>query len=190
MILQRLTFAAIAVLLAAPAAHADYIVNGGFETGNFSGWTVAAGSTAVHSAGFDGYNPHSGDFFAALGNVGSNGSLSQGITDTGGQTLTLDYFLAADGGAPSYFEADWNGSLIAGSAITNSPATGYIGYSFNVLSTGADTLTFFERNDPSYWALDDVSLNVASQVPEPWSLFIVGGGLIGMAFMLRRRKTV
>ena len=46
-----LFLAGVAVTLASGMARADLIVNGGFETGNFSGWTVNAGATAVQPAG-------------------------------------------------------------------------------------------------------------------------------------------
>jgi len=192
MFARRLIFATAGLLMAIPAARADYIVNGGFETGDFTGWTVAAGSTFVTTSPFDGYSPHSGTYFAALGNQFNNGSLSQTIADTPGQNLTLNYFLAADGGTPSYFEADWNGSTILGSVLTNSAASGYIEHTFSLVSTGSDVLSFLERNDPAYWAFDDISLNVAERqnVPEPmtWSLFAAGLAAMALALRWRRKK--
>ena len=188
--LSVLIAAAAMVLGSAGIAQADLITNGGFETGNFTGWTVVAGSTNVEGPGYDGFNPHSGNFFAALGNVGGLGTVSQIVADTAGQTLVLNYFLAPDGGTPSYFQVDWNGALVTGSALTNSPRSGYVQYTFDVASTGSDTLTFVERNDPSYWALDDVSLNplVTTRVPEPFTLSLFGAGLAGAVAMRRRKK--
>jgi len=190
MFAQRAAFAAIGLLMAIPAAQANYIANGGFETGDFTGWAVSGGFIGVHPAGFDGFNPNSGTYFAALGTVGGNGSLSQTIVDTPGQTLRLDYYLASDGGTPSNFEADWNGSTILGSALSNTATSGYIQHTFSLVATGSDVLTFLERNDPGYWAFDDISLNVAEtgRVPEPATLALFGAGLIGLAWVLRRRN--
>ena len=189
MLSRKIALASVILLMAVPSAYANIVVNGGFETGDFTGWTVSAGATGVTTAGFDGFNPHSGTYFANLGNVGCCGSLSQTFSTIAGQTLTLDYFLAADGGTPSHFEADWNGVAIAGSVLDNSASSGYIEHTFNVVATGSDTLRFLERNDPGYWAFDDISLNVASdRVPEPASLAVLGGGLLALGFSLRRRR--
>jgi hypothetical protein len=177
---------ALAGAVASPAS-ADLIVNGGFETGDFTGWTVAAGATFVTGCGFD-TGCHSGNYFAALGSVGADGTLSQTFLDTAGQTLVLTYWLASDGGTPSDFSVDWNGVQIPGSALTNTPAGGYVKYTFDVTSTGADTLTFLERNDPSWWGFDDVSLNYAGAVPEPASLALLGTGLVAAAGAIRRRR--
>src|SRR5262249_35409538 len=78
----------------------NLLTNGGFETGSFSGWTVKAGATGVQTAGYDGENPHSGTYFAALGDTSSSfpfGTLSQTVADKAGQNLTLSYYLESDG---------------------------------------------------------------------------------------------
>jgi len=176
-----------ALLLAAPAAHADLVTNGGFETGDFTGWTLTndGGNSFVYGTDAT-YAPHSGSYEALLGAYGSDGTLSQSITDTAGQKLTLTYWLASDGSAPNDFSAYWNGQVIAGSALTNIGLSGYTEYVFDVLATGSDLLAFNERDDFGYLSLDDVALNA---VPEPGTLALFGVALAGLGAM-RRRKTV
>src|SRR5579862_5380244 len=103
-----LGLAAVIAMAGTSAAKADLIVNGGFETGNFSGWTLSGntGFTGVSGPGFnDGFvnNPNSGNFFAFLGPVGSDGFLSQTFSDTAGKTLHVSFFLANDGDTPNDF---------------------------------------------------------------------------------------
>lgn len=184
--------AAVAALAlgASGAQAANLVTNGSFETGDFTGWTNA-GLQGVATTGSYGEYPQQGNYFATFGNVGGDGIISQVVSDTAGQTLTLSYYLMADGGTPSDFSAAWDGATIAGSSLVNTPdqrGSGYVHYTFNVGATGSDTLKFAGRNDPTYWALDNVSLGVAG-VPEPseWALMILGIGLMGAALRINGR---
>jgi hypothetical protein len=189
--------AALALILGCTVqAKADFIVNGGFETGDFNGWTVSAGFTSV-TGPFDGFNPHGGNFFAALGNVGGLGTLSQTIVDNPGQLDTLSLYLGSDGGIPNEFKVEFNGVVLYDQLNlpdTRGNSSQYNLLSFTVAGTGSDTLTLFERNDPGYLALDDVSLNPAASanpVPEPASLVLAGLGaasMLGYAGLRRREK--
>ena len=146
-LMRAAVFAALAMGLASTAAQADLITNGGFETGNFNGWTVNSNAIFVATGGFNGQNPHSGTFWAALGNISSVypfGTLSQTVADITGQAYLLSYLLQSDGETPNYFSASWNGTTLAGSVLTNVGVTGYNNYQFTVTGTGSDTLTFHQ----------------------------------------------
>jgi hypothetical protein len=201
------TFAAIAALLfsfAVPAVHADNIVvNGGFETGDFSGWTVTNGGafTLVDSKyNLGGFGAHTGSSYAALGAVEHLGSVSQTLATTPGQAYTLGFFLASDGFTPNQLKVDWDGTTVFD--LSNLPRQGYTEFKIPVLATGASTtLTFFERNDPGYLSLDDVSVSSSDQVrgsggtpppsPEPGSLTLLALGALGIGLgglRYRRRR--
>src|SRR5262245_2475324 len=110
--------------LSAPAAAApsicdaitgNLIVNCGFERGNLRNWTPSGNIsfTFVSGPGFDDgpvNDPNSGNFFAFLGSMESDGFLSQTFGDSLGQTLQIEFFLASDGKTPNDFHALFNGN--------------------------------------------------------------------------------
>ena len=195
-VLTTLTIA----LLAGTAlrAKANYIVNGGFETGDFSGWTASgntAGGIFVRTTGSPGgYDPHSGTFFAAVGPAGPPlGFLSQTFSDTPGQSLEITYYLASNGATPNEFQTLYDGSTLFDQS--NIPATGssspwpYVKYTFAETATGSDTLEFGFSDPPSVLAFDDVSVEPVSSIPEPVSLLTFGTALAGLGFFRRLRPT-
>ena len=176
--------AVVATAIAAPA-RGNLIVNGGFETGDFTGWTHSNQALVDSSGGFSGYAPHSGSFFAALGTVGSVGNLSQTFADTAGQTLQISLWLASNGTTPNEFDIEFNGVTLFDQI--NIPTQPYTNITETVLATGSDTLTISERDDPDWLALDDVSV-VPVGVPEPASLAIFSTALVGLGLIRRRRR--
>jgi len=187
-VLSVVTLFALLVGASAPA-RADIVVNGGFETGDFSGWTLNDPSLGTFvSSAFGGYVPNSGQYFAALGASGLLGTVSQDLNTTAGSTYTLDYFLASDGFTPNEFAVAWGGTTLFDQV--NIPAQGYVEYTFQVTATGASTnLTFFERDDNGFLSLDDVSAT-ANAVPEPssFTLFVLGmAGIVGYRVRSRNK---
>ena len=161
-------FAALALVgLATLPAHADNIVvNGGF-------------------------GPHSGTAYAALGATKKLGSVSQTLVTAPGQAYTLDFFLASDGFTPNHFRVDWNGSTVF--KQNNIPRQDYVEITLPVTATGASTtLTFFDRNDPGFLSLDDVSVtpgtNGIASAPEPGSISLLLLGAVGLGGYARWRQ--
>ena len=74
-------------------------------------------------------------------------------------------------------------------SLTDDPGMPYTHYSFTVLAQGPSTdVNFTIRQDPSYYLLDNVS--VQGGVPEPMSWALMITGFFGAGAALRRRRTV
>src|SRR5579885_2451007 len=86
----------------------DYLTNGGFETGDFSGWTQSGDTSSFvsPSAAFTGNNG------AVLTTSGAMGFLSQTVTTPVGAPIDLTLFLASDGSTPSEFQVTFNGAVL------------------------------------------------------------------------------
>jgi hypothetical protein len=181
----RLT-AVVGALMLAGAAHANLVTNPGFETGTFAGWTQSGnlGFTSVTSL-----SPHSGGFNARFGPVGSLGFITQTLVTVPGATYDVDFWLTNESGStPNEFQFNWDGGALE-SSLLNSASFGYTHFVFSLTaSTAATTVSFGFRHDPSFWRLDDVSVNAVA-VPEPATLALIGlAGLLGAAASRRRRS--
>jgi hypothetical protein len=201
------------VLLAGTAFEAEaaqYIVNGGFEDGDFTGWTVVSGEPgcstclAVDSSSSGvGYGPNSGTYFAYLGTNPAS-TISQTFTDTVGQTLAVSFYYASNGDLNSTppnsneLEALFNGTakftgtnIASTGTVTGTTIPLYVQVTFDVTATGSDTLSFSSFDIPSALALDDVTVNsVSSATPLPAALplFATGLGALGLLGWRKKRK--
>jgi hypothetical protein len=190
MYLRRFLFLAAGFALLLPnlatadvctAVVGNLVTNCGFETGDFSGWSQGGNTGATFVASnFDSFTPNSGTFFAALGPVGSDGTLSQTLTTVPGTLYAITWFLGSDGGTPNDFSATWGGTTLF--SQKNLPTTNgtYNEFTTNIAaSTSTTVLMFSFRNDPGYQALDDVSV-ASTTTPEPGFYALLGVGLAGL----------
>ncbi len=176
-----------------------YVGNGGFETGDFSDWTLV-GSTLTNFAlaGDDvdvaGTNAlagvpdesfvHSGIWGAYLGEWPNNGTLSHSVPTVAGQQLLVSFWLTSVASnqnqtTPNGFSAKWNGSTLFTGA--NLPVFGWTNMQYIVSSAGpSGTLQFAFNNTPGAFGLDDV---IVQTVPPPvLSSTVISGGNINFSW--------
>jgi hypothetical protein len=197
-----LALTAAAVLSFAHTAKANLVTNGGFETGDFTGWNVG-GSPGFVGGTTDGIAPHSGSFQAIVGPAGpgivdADVALFQFITTVPGQSYTLSFWLANSisiGGPPPRDSAivSWLG--FGGKNplfLSNVSAFGYTHYAFNLTADSTSTALQFELQISSqfrptgHWFLDDISLTPTT-VPDAGSTFsLLGCASLGLAALRRK----
>jgi hypothetical protein len=146
---------------------ANKVLNGGFEIG--SGYTITDWTVAFTA-----------DPYTQIVSGGQSGLQSLEMGSTYGENRVFQKFSGLTAGADyllcfwvknaatipftaNSFEATWNDKNSV--QIINSDAFGYTFYEFQVEAVGGtntDTLSFEARNDPSYWYLDNVALQLCS----------------------------
>ena len=151
------------------------VTNGGFKTGDFTGWSFPSGESYASVSSGSTY-VHSGTYGAQLGPT-SLQSLTQTLSTTTGKTYTLSFWLRNYSGANNQFLVSWNGNTLLN--LTNLPAGAWSNYVFSVTASSISTvLEFGYDNGPSYFGLDDISV-----VPVPL-LNVEGVKLSGMNIVL------
>jgi len=141
------------------------VVNGGFETGDFTGWTLMGDTITngqlCNAVATDAEIPgvvHSGYFGAFLGQSGYAATLSQTLVTTPGQLYLVSFWLdnLASGNVQT-FSASWDGTNFVN--LDNPPV--FTWTNFQLVATASNTntvLQFAAENDVSGFGLDDVSV--------------------------------
>jgi hypothetical protein len=188
---SALLCAAMAAVACVPARAGNLLVNGGFDTGDFTGWTMGdPGDTYVGlstSPGYPGFAPENGLYLAYFGTSGHQTTLSQTFTDLAGSLYKVTFYLeggALQNGEINNFSASIDSTLLTNISQLNSLS--YKEYTFTFMGTGSDTLEFSSENDNNYFGLDDVS--VMSAAPEPSSVMLLGTGVVALMGLWVRRR--
>ncbi|MBV8831318.1 MAG: carbohydrate binding domain-containing protein [Acidobacteriaceae bacterium] len=179
---------------AALATAANLVSNPGFETGDFSGWTLSG--TDYLPGGNDNYygvdsmDAHNGSYGTYFGPVGGVLNLTQTIATTPGTSYQISFWLAQAPATPPTYVNSFAVSFSGANLFTESPApeSNYTQYTFEgTAPSAASQLQFSFRNDTGFFSLDDVSVSTSapSAIPEPATFLLV---LPALALVLRWRS--
>ena len=89
----------------------NLVVNGGFETGNYTGW-FNSGNTSYAYIQTGANFAHSGQYGAEVGPAGTLGYLSQNIATHPGNNYSISIWLNSQGGFPNEFSVTWGGNVL------------------------------------------------------------------------------
>jgi MYXO-CTERM domain-containing protein len=179
MLIRTLACVLVATSLSASASAgspAELVVNGNFETGDFSGWTQWG------DTGFSGVNdPYFDPGVAFFGPVNGFGGIYQDIATVVGEQYTFSFDLSMQDGTPNSFFANFGGLEVM--SYTDSGGFGWTHYSFDVIASDATSqIKFGFYNSPAFMFLDNVSVTAT---PAPGALALLGAvGVVGA----RRRR--
>jgi hypothetical protein len=149
----------------------EFVVNPGFEAGDFTGWTQSGDTGFTSVAGsFDGTPPHSGRFQAVFGPVDGLGFITQTVPTIPGANYTLSFWLAHP---YDHVGAEW---LVRAGGTTLSDvhdAEDFDYTQFTFTFTAASNFTpvqfgFLER--PGFFFLDDISVTPPVPVSDRFTL--------------------
>jgi len=131
----------VSLLVSQSVQGQNLLANPGFETGDFTGWTLS-GSTAFEGVSTSfATTPSSGSYSAFFGAVGSYNIISQTISTAVGDKYNISFALDNSGGPYSEAFVDWGGTQVWD--VQPSGTFGWNVLGFNEVATGTSTTISF-----------------------------------------------
>ena len=140
----------------------NLLTNGGFETGDFTGWSMTDVNDTTEVVSGEASFVHDGTYGVLVGAYNGNyGTMSQVASTTSGSTYNVSFWMSsADGGTA--FRVYWEGNQIAD--LTSTIPTGWTLYTYPVTaSADGSELKFYMLNELEFFGLDTISVSELTQ---------------------------
>ncbi len=176
------------------ATPSNFVQNCGFETGDFTDWTLKGTRSASANNGIyygvENSNQYSGLYAAYFGAVGGEITLSQTLSNliySDVYTVTVEVF--NDTTPQSNYLNNFSITLgnITSQPIKQVTADNYTIYSLKAgANSSSPAVSFTSRNDAGFWNIDSIQV-LQTGTPEPSALTLSGIAFLVFAVYGRRR---
>jgi hypothetical protein len=162
-----------AALSSDACASAELVANGGFETGDFSGWLADSGTGLFPSVSdhvsLPVVYPRSGDYYGVFGgSFGLSGlaTIAQEIPTTIGLTYHVEFWLKSTFAWPGVVSATFGDTSLL--SLTTIPEFDYTLFEADIVATSVSSVLIFSGNtlSPFSMMLDDISVTQVGTVVE------------------------
>jgi hypothetical protein len=138
----------------------ELVANGGFETGDFTGWTASGNGQVVAGQEY----ANSGNYAVQIGDSDPDFKIDQTIATVSGATYQVQFWLEDATSPSAYFSASFGGTSLVN--LTSLTYQGYTPYTFDVTASGTSAdLQFTANGGGGTLYLDDVSVEPVLSAP-------------------------
>ncbi|BBO34530.1 carbohydrate binding domain-containing protein [Lacipirellula parvula] len=157
-----------------PAHAVNLVTNGGFETSDFSGWTLNGTPSSLFNI-FD-FEPHSGQYAMFVADYeADHDQIYQTVPTINGQSYKIEFWLRNIGLGNDAVQVFWEGNLVLEQKPVLAPVNQWTLYKASVTATAdGSELRLGGFDEPQVINFDDISV---TPIPEPSALLLAVAGV-------------